>query len=310
MSDYFVHPNGIVEAGAQIGAKTRVWAFAHVLPGAKIGEECNICDHCYVENDVVLGNRVTVKPFVPLPDGLRIEDDVFIGPNAAFTNDHFPRSKHFLSEFPHTTLRKGCTIGANAVVLPGVTVGRHAMVGSGAVVSNDVPPNGIVMGAPARVVGFVNSKRDGHLNPITVEDDTTELTATGVSLIKLKTISDPDGSLVVNEIAKLLPFTTKRYFLVYDVPYHDVRGLHAHRVQHQFLTCVRGSVHVMVDDGHHRAEVILDSPGVGLYAPPMHWGAQYKYSPGSVMLALSSSEYDPDDYIHDYDEFLSLTGAE
>ena len=309
MMDYFVHPNGIVEPGAQIGAQTRVWAFTHILPGARIGRDCNICDHCYVENDVVMGDRVTVKPFVPLPDGLRIEDDVFIGPNAAFTNDHFPRSKQFLPEFPHTTLRKGCSIGANAVILPGVTVGRNAMVGSGAVVSADVPPNAIVMGVPARVVGFVNSERNGHIKPLSINDNLAELNATGASLMKLQTISDPDGSLVVNEIAKLLPFTPRRYFIVYDVPYHDVRGLHAHHLQHQFLTCVRGSAHVMVDNGHHRAEVILDSPGVGLYVPPMRWGAQYKYSPGSAMLALSSSEYDPSDYIHDYDEFLSLTGA-
>lgn len=309
MTDYFVHPNGIVEPGAQIGEKTRVWAFAHVLPGARIGRDCNICDHCYVENDVVLGDRVTVKPFVPLPDGLRIEDDVFIGPNAAFTNDHFPRSKHYLSEFPHTTLRKGCTIGANAVILPGVTVGRYAMVGSGAIVSSNVPPNAIVKGVPARVVGFVNSERNGHLKPLSINGDLTELNATGATLIKLQTISDPDGSLVVNEMAKLLPFAPRRYFIVYDVPNHEVRGGHAHRIQHQFLTCVRGSVQVMVDDGHHRAEVILDSPGVGLYIPPMHWAVQYKYSAGSAMLALSSSEYAPEDYIHDYDEFFTLTGA-
>ena len=309
MTDYFVHPNGIVEPGAQIGAQTRVWAFAHILPGAKIGGNCNICDHCYIENDVVLGDRVTVKPFVPLPDGLRVEDDVFIGPNAAFTNDHFPRSKQYRSEFPRTTLRKGCTIGANAVVLPGVTVGRYAMVGSGAVVSSDVPPNAIVMGVPARLVGFVNSERNGPLKPLSMDGDLTELNVTGATLMKLQTISDPDGSLVVNELAKLLPFAPLRYFLVYDVPQHAARGGHAHRVQHQFLTCVRGSVHVMVDDGHTRAEVVLDAPGVGLYVPPMHWAAQYKYSPGSAMLALSSSAYDPADYIHDYDEFLSLTGA-
>ena len=160
MMDYFVHPNGIVEPGAQIGAQTRVWAFTHILPGARIGRDCNICDHCYVENDVVMGDRVTVKPFVPLPDGLRIEDDVFIGPNAAFTNDHFPRSKQFLPEFPHTTLRKGCSIGANAVILPGVTVGRNAMVGSGAVVTRDVEENGVVVGNPSRLINHVTNIPD------------------------------------------------------------------------------------------------------------------------------------------------------
>ena len=308
MNDYFVHPHGIVEPGAQIGARSRVWAFAHVLPGAKIGEDCNICDNCFVENDVVLGDRVTVKPFVPLPDGLRIEDDVFIGPNAAFTNDHFPRSKQYPAEFPRTTLRKGATIGANAVILPGVTVGCHAMVGSGSVVSNDVPPNAVVMGVPARVVGFVNSQRNGRLKPITVADNTDELTATGASLLTLQTVPDPDGSLAVNEFAKILPFLPRRYFIVHDVPETNVRGRHAHRTQHQFLTCVHGSCRVVVDDGHRRAEVILDSPGVGLHVPPMRWAVQYRYSPDAALLVLSSGEYDAADYIHDHDEFLSLVG--
>jgi acetyltransferase-like isoleucine patch superfamily enzyme len=309
MTDYFVHSHGIVEPGAQIGKGSRVWAFAHVLPGAKIGADCNICDNCFVENDVVLGDRVTIKPFVPLPDGLRIEDDVFIGPNTAFTNDHFPRSKHFLSEYPRTTIRRGATIGANAVILPGVTVGQYAMVGSGAVVSNDVPPHAVVMGVPARVVGFVNSEHNGRLKAITGTENTAELTAAGASLVKLQTVPDPDGNLAVAEFAKILPFTPRRYFLVYDVPDIDVRGRHAHHQQHQFLTCVRGSCHVIVDNGRARAEVRLDSPGVGLYVPPMVWAAQYKYSPDAALMVLSSGEYDAADYIHDYDLFLSLTGA-
>jgi acetyltransferase-like isoleucine patch superfamily enzyme len=309
MTDYFVHPHGIVEPGAQIGARTRVWAFTHVLPGAKIGEDCNICDNCFVENDVILGDRVTVKPFVPLPDGMRIEDDVFIGPNAAFTNDHFPRSKGYEAKLQGITIRKGASIGANAVVLPGVTVGRNAMVGSGSVVSKDVPPNAVVMGIPARVVGFVNSERNARLRPIAGAENMEELKATGAALVTLKTIHDPDGSLSVNEFAKLLPFTPRRYFVVYDVPEEDLRGHHAHRVQHEFLTCIRGSCHVMVDDGQHRAEVVLDSPELGLHLPPKRWAAQYKYSSDAALVVLSSGEYEAEDYIHDYEEFLALVGV-
>ena len=309
MTDYFVHPNGIVEPGAQIGGKTRIWAFAHILPGARIGRDCNVCDGVFVENDVVIGDRVTIKGGVQVWDGITIEDDVFVGPNATFTNDNFPRSKHYPDQFARTIVKRGASIGANATILPGMTIGQFAMVGAGAVVSKNVPPNAVVAGVPARVVGFANADHGGRLQPVTMNGNLTELNATGAALMKLQTISDSNGTLVVNESAKLLPFTTKRYFIVYDVPQHEIRGGHAHRIQHQFLTCVRGSVHVVVENGHHRAEVILDSPGAGLYIPPQRWAFQYKYSPDSALLVLCSDEYNPQEYINDYDEFLSITGA-
>ena len=131
--NYFVHPQGLCDS-TDIGAGTRVWAFAHVLKGAHIGADCNICDHVFVENDVVVGDRVTVKCGVQLWDGLRVEDDVFIGPNATFTNDRFPRSKHYPEKFAQTTIGRGASVGANATILPGVTIGQYAMIGAGAVV--------------------------------------------------------------------------------------------------------------------------------------------------------------------------------
>ncbi len=298
-----------MEPGAQIGARTRIWAFAHILPAAKIGADCNICDGVFIENDVSIGDRVTIKGGVQLWDGITLEEDVFVGPNATFANDPFPRSKRYPEQFVRTLIKRGASIGANATILPGVSVGRHAMVGAGAVVSRDVPPNAVVMGVPARVTGFVNADHSGQLKPAGMGGDLAELNATGAALINLHVIAEPGGSLAVNEMAKLLPFSPVRYFVVYDVPPHEVRGGHAHRVQHQFLTCLRGSVHVMVDDGHHRAEVILDSPGAGLHIPPRRWAYQYKYSPGSALLALCSDGYDPQEYINDYDEFLSITGA-
>ncbi|GAB4564163.1 MAG: hypothetical protein Tsb0017_23780 [Geothermobacteraceae bacterium] len=148
---YFRHEKALVET-SNIGKDTRIWAFAHVLPGAVIGDECNICDHVFIENDVVIGNRVTVKCGVQLWDGLRVEDDVFIGPNATFTNDLFPRSKHYPERFVQTTLKKGASIGANATILAGVTIGKRAMVGAGAVVTKDVPDNAVVIGNPARIL--------------------------------------------------------------------------------------------------------------------------------------------------------------
>ena len=129
----FVHPQGINESN-RVGAGTRIWAFAHVLPGAQIGADCNICDHVFIENNVIIGDRVTIKSGVQLWDGARIEDDVFIGPNASFTNDLMPRSKEQLAEHPVTRIAAGASIGAGATILP-VTVGRNAMVGAGAVVT-------------------------------------------------------------------------------------------------------------------------------------------------------------------------------
>jgi acetyltransferase-like isoleucine patch superfamily enzyme len=154
---YFVHPQGICET-VDVGDGTRIWAFTHVLAGARIGADCNICDHVFIEGDVVVGDRVTVKSGVQLWDGLRVEDDVFIGPNATFSNDPFPRSRVYDHETPVTRVRRGASIGANATILPGITVGERAMVGAGSVVTRDVPAAAIVVGNPARVVGDVGER--------------------------------------------------------------------------------------------------------------------------------------------------------
>ncbi|MGD0098827.1 MAG: acyltransferase [Acidobacteriota bacterium] len=151
----FIHPNALVEGGASLGDRTRIWAFAHVLPGARIGSDCNICDNVFIENDVIVGDRVTVKCGVQLWDGLRIEDDAFIGPNATFTNDMRPRSKQYPQEFPKTQIGKGATIGANATILPGRRIGAWAMVGAGSVVTRDVPDFALVTGNPGRLCGWV-----------------------------------------------------------------------------------------------------------------------------------------------------------
>jgi len=135
-----------------IGSGTRIWQYAVVLQGARIGENCNVCAHTFVEGGVVVGNNVTIKCGVYLWEGVSVEDDVFIGPNATFTNDREPRSKQYPEAYAKTLLKQGCSIGANATLLPGVTIGRYAMVGAGAVVTKDVPDYAVVVGNPAKVI--------------------------------------------------------------------------------------------------------------------------------------------------------------
>jgi len=301
---YFVHPQGLCES-ATIGARTRVWAFAHVLPGARIGDDCNICDHTFIENDVMLGNRVTVKSGAQLWDGLRVEDDVFIGPNATFANDRFPRSKRPPKHLLQTVLQSGASIGANATVLPGLTVGRGAMVGAGAVVVDSVPAYAIVAGNPARIVGHCDagSRKPAKATAPGKPQRTGKTRVRGVFLAALSEVGDMRGGLIAVEVGKLLPFTVRRFFLVHDVPGREVRGQHAHRECHQFLVCVSGSCRVIADDGVRRQEFLLDRGTLGLYVPPGVWAAQFDYSADAALLVLASHAYDAADYIRDYDEF-------
>lgn len=303
MTTSFIHPLADVQS-QKIGKDSKIWQFSIVLPGAEIGKNCNINAQCFIENDVILGNNVTVKSGVYLWDGLRAEDNVFIGPNATFTNDKRPRSKQYPEKFQITVIHKGASIGANATILPGITIGEKAMVGAGAVVTKDVPPNAVVTGNPAQIVGYVNAKnqRISHITP-PIKGNKNILKKSVVNLITLPVIKDLRGSLSFGEYDRYLPFIPKRYFLVYDVPSKDVRGEHAHKACHQFLVCTKGSCTVMVDDGHDAVEVVLDHPGIGLHIPPMVWGVQYKYSTDAVLLVLASDCYDANDYIRDYDNF-------
>jgi UDP-2-acetamido-3-amino-2,3-dideoxy-glucuronate N-acetyltransferase len=307
--NYFVHPNGLCES-RDVGEGTRVWAFAHVLPKAVIGRDCNICDHVFIENDVVMGDRVTVKCGVQIWDGLRIGDDVFIGPNATFTNDIFPRSKKYPEKFGQTVICAGASIGANATILPGITIGRNAMIGAGTVVTRSVPDNAIVVGNPGRVTAYVDAGHGKEAARAPAEAAGASPTRVpAVTLHRLKTVTDARGSLTVGEFEQSAPFVPLRFFTVYGVPESRPRGAHAHREGHQFLIAAKGTIHVLVDDGRQRDEILLDSPALGLHVPAMIWGTQYKYSPDAVLLVFASHHYDPTDYIHDYAEFLRCAQA-
>jgi acetyltransferase-like isoleucine patch superfamily enzyme len=305
---FFKHPEAIVESN-QIGLKTRIWAFAHVLPGAVIGADCNICDHVFIENDVRIGDRVTVKSGVQLWDGVELEDDVVVGPNATFTNDDFPRSKKPPSAFLRTIIKAGASIGANATILPGLTVGRNAMVGAGAVVTQDVPANALVVGNPAFINGYVEADRHAVRLIVTGKLEADEIPQSGVkgvNLYSLPAMNDLQRNLAVGELSGELPFQPKRYSVLFDVPPRRVREAGAYKDLEQFLVCLRGHCWLLVDDGLAREQIALNSPSIGVHLSPMVWACQYRFSQDAILMVLASEAYDPKTFIRDYDEYLRL----
>ncbi len=204
-------------------------------------------------------------------------------------------------------MKQGASIGANATILPGITIGQGAMVGAGAVVVASVPPYAVVAGNPARIVSYCDTGP-----PAAAQTARTRTARAGKSRVRgvfverLAAVEDLRGKLVAGEIDTFLPFKVKRFFVVHGVPGREVRGQHAHRTCHQFLVCIRGSCRVIADDGRHRQEFLLDGPATGVYLPPKTWGVQYDYSPDAALVVFASHAYDPRDYVRDYDAFLKL----
>ena len=159
--NYFAHPTTVVDEGAQIGSGTRIWHFSHIMPTARIGERCNLGQNVYVDNNTVIGDGVKIQNNVSVYNGVILEDYVFCGPSMVFTNVINPRSEiERKDEFRQTLVRRGATIGANATIVCGVTIGRYALIGAGAVVTADVPDYALMVGVPARRVGWIS--RHGH----------------------------------------------------------------------------------------------------------------------------------------------------
>lgn len=287
----FIHASSEVQTKT-IGIGTTIWQNVVVLEKAVIGCEVNICANAFVENDVVIGDRVTIKSGVYLWDGIEIENDVFVGPNASFTNDRFPRSKQAQERVPKTKVLEGASIGAGAVILPGLTIGRKAMIGAGAVVTKSVPDFAVVVGNPARIVSYTNH---GQQSDSTFEKSTP-----------VKLVQDLRGDLIVAEVDSEVPFEIRRVFSIFNVPTKETRGQHAHKKCHQFLICIKGSVTVDLDDGQGTTTIQLDERGKGLHIPPMIWGTQREYSSDAILLVLASEKYQEDDYLRNYNEFLAL----
>jgi UDP-2-acetamido-3-amino-2,3-dideoxy-glucuronate N-acetyltransferase len=161
---YFVHPSSYIDDIVEIGAGTKIWHFCHVMPGARIGEHCNIGQNVFIQSDVVVGNNVKIQNNVSVYTGVIIEEDVFLGPSCVFTNVVNPRSQiNRRSEYQHTLIRRGASIGANATIVCGGTIGRYAFIGAGAVVRGDVPDYALMLGVPAKQKGWMS--RHGHRLP-------------------------------------------------------------------------------------------------------------------------------------------------
>lgn len=303
--DVFIHSHALVESPF-IGPGSRIGAFAHVLPGARLGEDTEIGDHALIDGEVQLGPRVRVRPGAQLWSPLVVEADVSIGPNTVFSGASGADGAAAV-----TRVGAGATIGANATVRGGLCIGPRARVQDGAVVTRDVPPNAIVSGNPAHIVGYADTP---HLDLPAAPRAASQLEAppalhvAAARLVALPKIVDLRGALSFGEIGTHLPFTPQRFFMVYDVPSKEVRGEHAHKACHQFLVCVKGSVSVVLDDGRARDEITLDSARMGLHIPPMVWGIQYQFSPDAVLLVLASDTYAADDYIRKYEDFLAALG--
>lgn len=303
-----IGPHAVVYVDVIIGS--------HCLLGdyASVREGCRIADYCVVGRNAMLNAYVSMRQRSRVLEGASIAAHTVIGERAfisvgvGFADDNrFGRGTAEQASRPHV-IHEGAMIGVNATLLPGVHIGREAMVAAGAVVTRDVPAYAIVKGNPARIGGYVgDSVVDVHAATVLPKGE--KITPLGVgkaSLHRLDTFRDLRGSLSVGEFERDLPFTPQRHFVVYDVPSKDVRGGHAHKTCGEFLICVKGSLQTRLTDGKNAVDVALSSPDIGLYLPCGVWGAQYKFSADAVLLVFASHPYDPADYIRDYDEYLGF----
>lgn len=277
--------------------------FAHV--GADIADDSHLGDFVVVYPGAVLAQGSRVEGFTQVWPGVRLEAGARLGPGVTL-------ERRANGDSSDIVIGAAAQIGAGATIQCGVRIGNGAIVEAGTLVAQSVPPYAIVSGVPARITGYVEKSpgagsRLWHNQAVFPESQAVVRLGVGdVALHRAKMVRDPRGDLSVGEFPKDIPFEAKRYFLVFNVPSEKTRGEHAHHKCHQFLLCVKGSCAVVVDDGHDRCEVLLESPDMGIHLPPLTWGIQYKYSSDAVLLVFTSDYYEADDYIRDYAEFVAI----
>lgn len=283
-------PTAVVIDGAAIAASARLGAHVVVYPGAEIAEHCVLHGFTQVWGGIRLGRGANLGPGVVFEEPSAGAGDIVIG--------------------------AGARIGAGSVISRGVSIGAGAVVRAGSVVDQNVPPYAIVSGSPIRITGYVSTHALGlarepeQFNPnFPPGQDSIRIGVGDVTLHRFKKVRDMRGDLAVADIPKDVPFTPRRWFAVFNVPSEKTRGEHAHYRCHQFLVCLHGSCAIVADDGVNRTEVMLDSPDIGIYLPPLTWGIQYKYSADGVLLVFASDPYDPSDYIRDYADFVRVVAA-
>jgi acetyltransferase-like isoleucine patch superfamily enzyme len=272
-----IHPDS--RNAGTLATDCTVGAFATIGDGARVGSATSIGSH------VTIGEGATVGAEVEIADGARIGQ-------SSVVEDHV-------------------MVAIGAMVAPRLVLGRNCVVRPGAVVMTDVPPNAIVEGNPAQIVGYVDAlRRSGEVinAAAALADkegaDSVQLGVGDTAVWRLPHFADLRGALVPAEFAPDFPFVPQRVFFVFDVPGARVRGEHAHKECAQFLVAVHGALSVVVDDGHASREVRLDQPGVGLFLSPGVWGIQYQFTQDAVLAVFASTPYDPDDYIRRYADFL------
>jgi len=311
--DFIIHETAICEA-ASVGAGTTISSFVRIQTRTKIGSHCKILDYVYIASDAAIADHVTIQPGAKISGVVQIGSHVTIGTNATLVQELVGDQKAGLKQSFGIVVEEEATIGANATILPGVRIGAGAKVNAGAVVTKDVPVGAVVAGNPARISGYVSQDR-APLATTRYSADGQPKSAgllkelpSGAKLVQLPEVVDLRGKLSFAEVDQYLPFTPKRYFLVYGVPTQEVRGEHAHKECHQFLVCVNGSITVVTDNGSTKDQVVLSSPDIGLHIPPKIWGIQFKYTKDAVLLVLASHTYDANDYIRKYNEFREFKG--